>query len=276
MNHGDRIWCEEKIAASRSGWRLAALFSPPPQREVVTALLAFRLELVDCVENSSDHDLAHARLNWWREEITHSQARGTAQHPVTRIVQAAGLEAAPLNRMVRAAELELAGGPFEDTEAFRRYAAAAEGSMTLLAARAAGKPAEIALETAERLGSALALTRVLLDLGREARQGRVLLARDTLEAAGVTADQLAAERAAPALRQLVADQAGGARDTLAAWCADTGNRDQTANRIMAALARRQLQHLQRAQHDPLANPVRQGAFGTLFTAWRAARRSLRA
>lgn len=274
MNTVEQTWCEEKIAASDSDWRLAALFAPPPQRPVLQALLAFRLELADIVERGTDHALSHARLNWWREEIIRVAQGGAPQHPLTRLLYAAGLEVAPLNKQVRAAEIELAGGPLDNEEEFRGYAEADQGTMVLLAARAAGRGAGEALRDARALGAALTRTRLLTSLGHEARRGRVLLPRTGLQAAGIEADMLTADRAAPALLAYLRQESATALRELRNWQAAHGH-GQIANSVVTALAGRRLELLARPARDPLAHSVQPGPFAKLFTAWKAARRSIR-
>src|SRR5262249_19647060 len=59
------------------------LYSPPAQRAALAALCTLEAEIGASLRPGLDHDVAHARLAWWREECARSVA-GRPAHPLTR------------------------------------------------------------------------------------------------------------------------------------------------------------------------------------------------
>ena len=59
----------------------AVLFSSPTRRDDLRALYATAAEIERCV-HLANHDVAHTRLQWWRQELDRLVA-GHAQHPIT-------------------------------------------------------------------------------------------------------------------------------------------------------------------------------------------------
>jgi phytoene/squalene synthetase len=62
---------------------LAWLYSPPAQQPVLAALCEIESEVVSSIRPGIDHHVAHARLQWWREECERS-AQERPVHPLTR------------------------------------------------------------------------------------------------------------------------------------------------------------------------------------------------
>ena len=76
-------YCQQKAAASGSSFYYSFLFLPPDRRRAITALYAFCREVDDVVDETSEPQLAAAKLAWWRSEVANLFA-GKAQHPVTK------------------------------------------------------------------------------------------------------------------------------------------------------------------------------------------------
>ena len=69
---------------------LAWLYSPREQQPVLSALCQIEVEVAASLRPGIEHHVAHARLQWWREECDRA-ARGRAAHPLTReLVRAFG------------------------------------------------------------------------------------------------------------------------------------------------------------------------------------------
>ena len=62
---------------------LAWLYSSTVQRPALAALLALEGEIGASLRPGLDHQVAHTRLAWWREEGART-ARGNPTHPLTR------------------------------------------------------------------------------------------------------------------------------------------------------------------------------------------------
>src|ERR1700689_2820915 len=62
---------------------LAWLYCPPAQRRLLAALCALEGQIGASLAAGLDHQLAHTRLAWWREECARC-AQGRPSHPITR------------------------------------------------------------------------------------------------------------------------------------------------------------------------------------------------
>ncbi len=69
---------------------LAWLYSTPEQQPVLTVLCQIEAEVAASLRQGVEHHVAHARLQWWRDECARA-AEGSAVHPLTReLVRAVG------------------------------------------------------------------------------------------------------------------------------------------------------------------------------------------
>src|ERR1043165_3312943 len=103
-------YCQQKAAASGSSFYYSFLFLPAERRRAITALYAFCREVDDVVDESSDPQVAAAKLAWWRVEVANLQA-GNAQHPVTKALSIYkdrfSLESAKLLEIIDGMEMDL-------------------------------------------------------------------------------------------------------------------------------------------------------------------------
>jgi len=66
-------------------------FCPPETRSALTALFEIEHEVMDSLRPGLEHSVAHARLEWWSDELTRL-AQGTPRHPATEILAASALD----------------------------------------------------------------------------------------------------------------------------------------------------------------------------------------
>ena len=156
-------------------------------------LTALEREIGASLRPGLDHQVAHTRLEWWREECVRT-TQGRPAHPLTR--ELAGLfatqgEAAlrDLGGLVDTARWDLARATFhtrrELTAYCERWSAAMIGPLVRLAARdssCAGLPA---------LGVSLREIELLLSLAADAQAGRLRVPLDELERLHVPPETLA-------------------------------------------------------------------------------------
>src|SRR5215471_6338653 len=69
----------------------ALLYSPPAQHAALEALFGIEREIFESLRPGMEHQVAHSRLQWWREECERT-SRGHPVHPLTRAL----IEALPL------------------------------------------------------------------------------------------------------------------------------------------------------------------------------------
>ncbi|MDX3101882.1 phytoene/squalene synthase family protein [Nonomuraea angiospora] len=101
---------------------------------------------------------------------------------------------------------------YDDLLGYMAGSAAAIGTMMLPVLEPAPGCEEAAREPARQLGLAFQLTNFLRDIGEDFARGRVYLPLEDLDKFGVRAEDLGAHRCRTALRDLLAFEAGRARD----------------------------------------------------------------
>jgi phytoene synthase len=193
---------------------LCALFAPAARRGAIFALIAFNHELARAREATTNPVAALIRLQWWRDAVEEAAAGKPARRhevatPLAAAIQAGLLDPAGLLAMADAREAEAEEDGLATEAAFVAWLRGTAGGWS---------------------GAAYGLAGVLRSVPAHAAQGRCLLPRDRLHAAGLAAEAVVADPAAPALRALVADMAA---EGLAAL--EGARRDIPAGAIAAAL-----------------------------------------
>jgi phytoene synthase len=172
---------------------LAWLYSPVPQRLALTSLSAIEQEIGASAHAGLDHAVAHARLDWWREECDRT-AQGRPSHPLTREVVSvfAPLGTGPLEGLaglVTNAAWDLSRATFDAREELtaycERWSAAVIAPLVRLAAP------DLAATHARAIGMNLQEIDLLLGLAGDARAGRLRVPLDELERAGMAPEVLA-------------------------------------------------------------------------------------
>lgn len=135
---------------------LAWLYSPTSQQPVFAKLCEIESEIAGSLRPGIDHHVAHARLQWWREECERC-AHGRPVHPLTReLVKVYGVvpgeQPSPLagiSGFVDTAVWDLAGATFETRKELSAYCDRWAAAMFETAAgqRAAGAVASTATNT---------------------------------------------------------------------------------------------------------------------------------
>ncbi|HXW75593.1 MAG TPA: squalene/phytoene synthase family protein [Steroidobacteraceae bacterium] len=256
---------------------LAWLYSRAAQRAALAALLAIEREIGTSLRPGLDHQVAHARLAWWREECMRCAA-GAAAHPLTRELIAAceplGHTAfADLKGLVDTAAWDLAGATFETRRELEAYCERWSAAMIEPLGRLGGLVAPA--ESLRTFGRNLRAMELLLALGPDARLGRLRLPLDELARAGAAPEELARAPWSTNLAALLREQHRELRAALAASVTALGGAAQAALRGLLVWAAVTASHSRRAQallpralfardhHAPLDG----------WRAWRAARRA---
>ncbi len=211
-------YCRERAARSGSNFYLSFAFLPADQRRAITALYAFCREVDDVVDESSEPELARARLDWWRSEVERLYA-GQPQHPVTRAL-APWLDTYSIGRrrlveIIDGMQMDLEQDRYADFEGLRLYCHRVAGVVGLLSAGIFGARQESTLRYAAELGLALQLVNIVRDVGEDARRNRIYLPIEDLLHFGVGAHEILAIRPSDRFVELMRFQAERARTTCA-------------------------------------------------------------
>jgi squalene synthase HpnD len=177
---------------------------PPDRRHAMYAIYAFCRLVDDIADEPGELEEKHRRLDAWRARVG-GLYRGVSDGPVTRILAKAALRfelraedfLAVIDGMQMDAELDIVA---PDLATLDLYCDRVAGAVGRLSVRAFGDPSPAADRVADALGRALQLTNILRDIQEDAERGRMYLPRESLDAAGVPHDPVAA-LSAPGLPQ---------------------------------------------------------------------------
>jgi len=256
---------------------LAQLYSPPAQRAALTTLCALEAEIGASLRPGLDHDVAHARLAWWREECART-VDGRPTHPLTRelgalFVTVHGTALAGIGGFVDTAVWDLAAATFESRRELTAYCE--RWSAALLQPLAHLGAPHVPAGEIRALGMSLRESELLLALAADAHRGRLRLPLDELQRAGVAPESLAQPPWTAPLAGILRERYRTVREAL------TGSVETLAPSVRealpgivvwAALAARHCQRAaQRLPRAPLTRDPQTLSDG--WRAWRTARRA---
>lgn len=154
----------------------AWLYTPTEYRDVVAALFVIEAELHDSAR--APHEVAHHRLQWWREEIDQLIA-GKARHPATQVLQSharQSIDFQPLHTTLLSTAQELANSTYETDAELVRYFQGGLGTLLATAMHyLSPNPSSAALDAATQLGAFIRHAEVIRDLRQDLHQGRLFL-----------------------------------------------------------------------------------------------------
>jgi phytoene synthase len=259
---------------------LARLYSSATQRPVLATLLTLEREIGASLRPGLDHQVAHTRLAWWREECARTAA-GRPTHPLTRELAARLTPPLPegpaplaaLAGFVDTAVWDLSCATFDTRRELTGYCERWSAAMIapLLSLALPAVPAA----QARALGVSLREIELLLALATDARAGRLRLPLDELEHAHIAPERLAQPPWPEPLAELLRHRYQGLRVSLGAALAELPSAARPALRgvivwatLASAAAARAEKRLPRASaprdhHAPLDG----------WRAWRVARRA---
>ncbi|MFB4317604.1 phytoene/squalene synthase family protein [Actinomadura sp. 21ATH] len=217
--------CRRLNADHGRSYYLATLLLPPWKRRHVHALYGFARYVddivdIDDVDDSSGGTAGRAAaLDGLTAALGVALDGGPAEGPVlpafAHTVRSFGIERADIEAFLRSMRTDLAVtryDTYEDLLVYMEGSAAAIGLMMVPVLETVPGAEQAAREPARELGRAFQLTNFLRDVSEDLARGRVYLPRRDMAAFGVTEDDLAGPAASGALRELVAYEAGRARD----------------------------------------------------------------
>lgn len=260
------------------------LFTPETRRVAFLAAVAVRHEIRETVRRPREEIVARVRLGWWHEELG-LMADGRPRHPATRRLAAElpGAEqgVAPLLSQVAAAERDLAGTEYSDFAALIEHCAADGGAHFETIARATGmkgEPNTAGFAAVRQLGAAARIVEMIRGVHQDAIRGCYYLPGDLRRDRGVGEDEHVRPPTTVALRAALRSTADEARKAFA-----RGARDLPASErascvsvlTLAALSARQLEQIQKRDYDVVGHWTELPSTVKLWTAWNAARRSMR-
>lgn len=267
-------YCQQKAAQSGSSFYYSFLFLPPERRQAITALYAFCREVDDVVDETSDTQIAHTTLDWWRKEVARLLA-GQPTHPVTQAlqphIQPFGLSGEHLIAVIDGMEMDLTQTRYLDFKALEHYCWHVASVVGLMSARIFGITDDRTLQYAEKLGLAFQLTNIIRDVGEDARRGRIYLPISELQQFEVPASDILNARHSERFEQLMRFQTERAQryyEEAFALLPTQDRRAQRAGLIMAAIYRALLEEIARDGFHVLHQKISLTPLRKLWLAWK--------
>jgi 15-cis-phytoene synthase len=267
-------YCRQKAVASGSSLHYSLLFLPPERRRAVTALCAYCKEVREVVDSVSDAQVARAKLAWWRLEIG-KLFGGNASHPVMHALRpfaaGYGLRAEHLNQVIDGMEMDLAQTRYLDFAGLSRYCDLTAGAAASAAAQILGCSNARTLDYAANLGTALELTRIIRNVGADARRNRIYLPMDELRQFEVPAADILQPKHSDGFVKLMAFQARRAEsfyDKALGLLPAEDRRAQRPGLIMAAIYRTLLQEIERDGFHVLTQRIALTPIRKFWLAWK--------
>lgn len=257
----------------------ALLYTPAEKRDAVTALYVIDAEIRESA-HSANHDVAHTRLQWWRQEVDRL-VNDNAQHPATKILGSLpGVDRrqfARLHELIVAADMDLARMTYLNAKELRAYSTRSGGTVQELVAivMGPGAAADPVLKAAGRMGAGIRQTEMLRDVRQDAYDGRLYLPLEELQRHSVSIDDLRSKDISEKVRVALKDFRASTLPDL-----DPGTDLDPAAKaylrpvfVLAALHRRLLDRIAGSNYEVATQRIELGPVEKPWTAWRAARRA---
>lgn len=273
MNPND--YCTDRVAKRGTALFYATFQLPPAKREAVVAVHAFRREVLEVAAECSDPALGAVKLRWWRDQVA-AVYGGSPQHPAARALQTAvqvcPLPAADFLAMIDGVEANLTMHRYADFATLARYCDQIGATAGTLTARILGHRDARTLDCARDLGKASVLTRIVRDVGRDARHDRIYLPAEEMAHFSVAPADLIHGRYSERFRQLVECQIDRIEHSMASALTDfpaTDRRSQRPLLAVAAIARALLREIRADGCRVLDRHTTLTPLRKLWIAWRA-------
>jgi len=271
-------YCQQKAAPPGSGTYYALRQAPAARQPLLTAWFALRRELEETVKETSDPTVGRTKLAWWQKEAA-ALAAGEPTHPVSKALAAhlpdVQAEYPALQAIIAGFEMDLDQARYLDYPNLRRYLTGVGATFASMIARATARDPSQAATWAAPLGEALMLAQIVVELGNDARHGRIYIPIDEMQRYNVTAADLINRKYTDAFVEMMRFQTTRARNAIhtaldALPAAE--RRSQGTLRALAALALALLDELERDGYHVLHQQISLTPIRKLWVAWRAARK----
>jgi 15-cis-phytoene synthase len=225
-------YCQNKTAESGSSFYYSFKFLSHDRRRAITALYAFCREVDDVVDECTNESVARTTLAWWRGQVADIY-NGKPQHPVAmelaNVIKQFPLPQEHLLEIIDGMEMDLDQHQYADFKSLQLYCYRVASVVGLLAAEIFGYT-----------------DRKTLNVGEDARRGRIYLPQDEMAQFGVHTNDILDMRETAAFQKLMQCQIDRAQHYYDQALAELPTADRKAQRtglIMAAIYRATLEEV---------------------------------
>jgi 15-cis-phytoene synthase len=257
------------------------LYAPQARRPALTALYVIDAEIRESAQ-SANHDVAHTRLQWWRQELDRL-VNSRPQHPATRVlVESNALpppQLAKLHELLVAADMDLARMTYSNMRELQVYCARSGGAVQELSALCLAHPQPLAESTraaANRVGAGVRKVEMLRDLRQDAYEGRIYLPLDDIERNSVKVEDLRAAQVTEPVRAVLQGFRLAIDTELTQALSEIAPAQRATLRplfVLSALHRGLLARIAARNDDVSAERIELGPLEKPWLAWRAARKA---
>ncbi|WP_315778626.1 MULTISPECIES: phytoene/squalene synthase family protein [unclassified Bradyrhizobium] len=254
----------------------STLFVGPEIRRALLSLYAFNVEVTRIRDLVSQPLPGEVRQQWWRDTLTGLEHGGVEGNPVAAellyTVQRYALPIERLTRLVDEHQFDLYNDPMPTMAALDGHLGDTRGALFALAAQITAPPFAGADHLAHHAGIALGIMQVIASLPRDVAHRQLYVPLDLLSQHGVGQEEIFAGKPTRAIRALLADLRGQARQHLDHTMELAREAPPAVRPVLLplALVRRDLTRAERRNDDPF-QPQPRSRLATLWTLWRAAR-----
>lgn len=201
----DRAACRQAIRQGSRSFHLAGMLLPAAVREPAFAIYAFCRMADDMVDLDGGGTAAIDALSRSLDRIYAGRPRAHfVERAFAETVRDFAIPRAVPEALVEGLAWDAAGRRPETLSDLRAYAVRVAGTVGVMMSLVMRRRDPKVLARACDLGIAMQFTNICRDVGEDARNGRLYLPRELLDAAGIGADDvLAARSASPAIRRVV-------------------------------------------------------------------------
>jgi phytoene synthase len=270
-------YCKNKASRSGSSFYYSFLFLPERQRQAVTALYAFCREVDDIVDECSNTDVARAKLQWWKNEIS-DLYNGSPQHPVSQALSESllhfSLEKRYFEDIIDGMLMDLEIFSYNSFEDLKRYCYRVASVVGLLTVEIFGYSDSKTLQYAADLGLAFQLTNIIRDVREDAERGRIYLPQEDLKMFSVSMDDILTFKDSENFRALMHFQSDRAHQYYNQAYSLLPEIDRYAQRggiIMASIYESLLREMKNDGLDVLRTRTKLTPLRKLWIAWKSQR-----
>lgn len=267
-------YCQERCANSDSTFYYSFLFLPIERRQAIMALYAFCREVEDVVHECNDISIASTKLSWWRQEVERV-ANGSPTHPVGLAMKAVSgqfdLPKEQLLEIIDGMEMDLQQTRYLDFKGLSLYCYRAGSVVAQLAAGIFGSTDRQTQKYAHDLGMAFQLTKIIRNVGNDARRGRIYIPMDELKQFNVpAADILNAKYSEnfTALMQFQSERAEKYYAQAFAQLPAVDRKNQRPGLIMAKIHRTLLDEIKQENYQVLHQRIELTPVRKIWIAWK--------
>ncbi len=248
--------------AGSENFPVASLVLPRARRADLLAIYGFA-RLVDELGDTFEGDRL-AALDWLEAELDRAFA-GTASHPLLVRLQptlrARSLPRGPFVRLIEANRVDQRVKSYASWDELRAYCALSADPVGELVLGVFGLATPERVALSDSICSGLQLIEHCQDVAEDLRAGRVYLPAEDLERFGCSVEQLRAQHASPAVRELLSFELARARELLDAGAPLIGELSGGVKVAVAAFlagGRASADAIESAGYDVLASTPRAG------------------